>query len=184
MPERMRTASSLSTAARALLHGVAMLVTCPPRGVRRIPTRGARGSAVQDENANRLLRQYLAKSADLRRFSLRDLDDIAERINTRPRHVLDWATAAEMLPRVRESTLQSRSVIESRRRHCWPHWTGPVGRCGRPVPSMRYLCHVLHVDRGRSVLRAPGGPVDLDRHAGGGPRVDQVKRCVRAGVGE
>jgi hypothetical protein len=75
-----------------------MLVTCPPRGVRRIPTRGARGSAVQDENANRLLRQYLAKSADLRRFSLRDLDDIAERINTRPRHVLDWATAAEMLP--------------------------------------------------------------------------------------
>lgn len=30
-------------------------------------------------------------------------DDIAERINTRPRRVLDWATAAELLlPRVRE----------------------------------------------------------------------------------
>jgi hypothetical protein len=47
------------------------------------------------------------------------------------------------------------------------------------------LCHVVHVDRGRSVLRAPGGPVDLDRYAlRGGSRVDQVKRCVRAGVGE
>src|SRR5919199_7014676 len=47
-----------------------------------------------------------------------------------------------------------------------------------------FLSHVLHVGRGRSVLRAPGGPVDLDRHpAGGGSRVDQVKRGVRAGVG-
>ena len=38
-----------------------------------------------NENTNRLLRQYLAKGADLRQFSLRDLDDIAHRINTRPR---------------------------------------------------------------------------------------------------
>src|SRR5215203_309412 len=38
---------------------------------------------------------------------------------------------------------------------------------------------------GRSVPRAPGGPVDLDRHpAGGGPRLDQLERRVRAGVGE
>jgi IS30 family transposase len=49
-----------------------------------------------NENANRLLRQYLAKGADLRRFSLRDLDDIARRINSRPRRVLDWATSAEL----------------------------------------------------------------------------------------
>lgn len=46
-----------------------------------------------NENTNRLLRQYLAKNADLRSFSIRDLDDIAERINTRPRRVLDWASA-------------------------------------------------------------------------------------------
>src|SRR5438067_1713311 len=38
---------------------------------------------------------------------------------------------------------------------------------------------------GRCVLRAPGGPVDLDGHpAGGGSRVDQFECCVRAGVGE
>ena len=29
---------------------------------------------------------------------------------------------------------------------------------------MRPRCHVLHIGRGRSVLRAAGGPVDLDRH--------------------
>jgi IS30 family transposase len=49
-----------------------------------------------NENANRLLRQYFAKGADLRRFSPRDLDDIARRINTRPRRLLDWATSAEL----------------------------------------------------------------------------------------
>ena len=53
-------------------------------------------AAGSNENANRLLRQYLAKGADLRRFSLRDLDDIARLINTRPRRVLDWTTSAEL----------------------------------------------------------------------------------------
>ncbi len=55
-----------------------------------------------NENANRLLRQYLTRAADLRQFSTRDLDNIANRINTRPRRVLDWATSAELFwPRVR-----------------------------------------------------------------------------------
>src|SRR5215216_1611241 len=41
------------------------------------------------------------------------------------------------------------------------------------------------VGRGLSVLRAPGGPVDLDRHtARGGPRFDQFERPVPAGVRE
>lgn len=48
-----------------------------------------------NENKNRLLRQYLAKGADLRSFSMRDLDDIAYRINARPRRVLGWDTAHE-----------------------------------------------------------------------------------------
>jgi IS30 family transposase len=38
----------------------------------------------------------------LSRYSLRELDDIAERINTRSRRVLDWATSADQFwPRVR-----------------------------------------------------------------------------------
>ena len=43
--------------------------------------------------ANRLLRQYLAKNADLRSFTQTDLDTIATRINERPRKVLDWASS-------------------------------------------------------------------------------------------
>ena len=39
--------------------------------------------------------------------------------------------------------------------------------------------------RGRCILRASGGPVDLDRYPPlCGLRVDQVKRCIRAGGGE
>ncbi len=48
-----------------------------------------------NENTNRLLRQYLPKNADLRTYSMRDLDDIADRINTRPRRVLNWSTSSE-----------------------------------------------------------------------------------------
>ncbi|TQL01794.1 IS30 family transposase [Cellulomonas sp. SLBN-39] len=48
-----------------------------------------------NENTNRLLRQYLAKGADLRTLTQRDLDDIAARINARPRRVLGWDSAQE-----------------------------------------------------------------------------------------
>lgn len=55
-----------------------------------------------NENTNRLLRQYLARGDDLNRYSLRELDDIAARINTPPRRVLDWATSADRFwPHVR-----------------------------------------------------------------------------------
>lgn len=40
-----------------------------------------------NENTNRLLRQYLAKNADLRSFTQADLNTIAARINERPRKV-------------------------------------------------------------------------------------------------
>ena len=46
------------------------------------------------ENINRLLRQYLHKSADLRIFSQEDLDRLADRLNDRPRRVLGWASPA------------------------------------------------------------------------------------------
>lgn len=47
-----------------------------------------------NENTNRLLRQYLAKGADLTAFSTHELDELAARINARPRRVLGWETAA------------------------------------------------------------------------------------------
>ena len=47
------------------------------------------------ENTNRLLRQYLAKSDDLNRYSQHELNAIAEKLNTRPRQVLSWATPTQ-----------------------------------------------------------------------------------------
>ena len=49
-----------------------------------------------NENTNRLLRQYLAKNADLRSFTQTDLDTIADRINERPRKVLGWASSHDV----------------------------------------------------------------------------------------
>ncbi len=53
-----------------------------------------------NENANGLLRQYLAKNADLRQFTQTDLDSIAARLNGRPRHTLAWRTPSEALAEV------------------------------------------------------------------------------------
>jgi IS30 family transposase len=49
-----------------------------------------------NENTNRLLRQYLPKQADLTSWSLRDLEDVAARINTRPRRTLGWSSAHDL----------------------------------------------------------------------------------------
>jgi putative transposase len=56
-----------------------------------------------------------------------------------------------------------------------------VYAAARPIHDRRSLTAAplsrASAGRGRCILRAPGGPVDLDRHpAGGGSRVDQVKR--------
>lgn len=49
-----------------------------------------------NENTNRLLRQYLARSDDLRRYDQQRLNDLAARLNNRPRKVLGWRTPAEV----------------------------------------------------------------------------------------
>src|SRR6202166_2958777 len=50
-----------------------------------------------NENTNGLLRQYLPKTADLSRFSQSQLDEIALRLNTRPRQTLGFRTPANKL---------------------------------------------------------------------------------------
>jgi hypothetical protein len=51
--------------------------------------------------------------------------------------------------------------------------------------ALGYLAPAGSVGGGGCILRAPGGPVDLDRYAlRGGSRVDQFERCVRARGGE
>src|SRR5580765_5947539 len=50
-----------------------------------------------NENTNGLLRQYLPKTTDLSRFSQTQLDEIALRLNTRPRQTLGFRTPADKL---------------------------------------------------------------------------------------
>ncbi len=49
-----------------------------------------------NENTNRLLRQYLARSEDLRGRDQHALNELADRLNNRPRRVLGWRTPAEV----------------------------------------------------------------------------------------
>jgi IS30 family transposase len=50
-----------------------------------------------NENANGLVRQYLPRTADLRRFSQADLDRIAAELNGRPRQILGFTTPSQAL---------------------------------------------------------------------------------------
>lgn len=50
-----------------------------------------------NENMNGLVRRYLPKRSSLADVSQRDLDDIAEELNTRPRAILGFYTPKEML---------------------------------------------------------------------------------------
>lgn len=50
-----------------------------------------------NENTNGLLRQYFPKGTDLSRWSAREIQAVANTLNTRPRKTLGWKTPAEAL---------------------------------------------------------------------------------------
>ena len=55
----------------------------------------------RNENTNGLLRQYLPKGTDLSGYTQRELNAIAQRLNTRPRKCLNFATPLEVYTQLR-----------------------------------------------------------------------------------
>jgi IS30 family transposase len=60
-----------------------------------------------NENTNGLLRQYFPKGTDLSRWSDREIQAVAQALNTRPRKTLGWKTPAEALNEHLKSAQQS-----------------------------------------------------------------------------
>ncbi|WP_082750543.1 IS30 family transposase [Burkholderia sp. MSMB0856] len=60
-----------------------------------------------NENTNGLLRQYFPKGTDLSRWSAREIQAVANTLNTRPRKTLGWKTPAEALDEYLRSVQQS-----------------------------------------------------------------------------
>src|SRR3984885_1572272 len=60
-----------------------------------------------NENTNGLLRQYFPKGTDLSRWSVQELQAVANTLNARPRKTLGWKTPAETLDAYLKSVQQS-----------------------------------------------------------------------------
>jgi IS30 family transposase len=59
-----------------------------------------------NENTNGLLRQYFPKGTDLSRWSAREIQAVANALNSRPRKTLGWKTPAEALDEYLKSVQQ------------------------------------------------------------------------------
>ena len=57
-----------------------------------------------NENTNGLLRQYLPKGTDWSGYTQRELNAMAQRLNTRPRKCLNWATPLEVFTQLRHQS--------------------------------------------------------------------------------
>lgn len=60
-----------------------------------------------NENTNGLLRQYFPKGTDLAHYTQAQLDTIADELNDRPRHTLNWLKPTEVFNKL---LLQAKNV--------------------------------------------------------------------------
>ena len=94
LPEQLRRSLTWDQGKEMALHkkiatdADIQLFFCDPRSPWQ------RGS---NENTNGLLRQYFPKTASLRQFTPADLEEVARKLNSRPRETLNWATPAQRL---------------------------------------------------------------------------------------